>query len=179
LAFDTSVEHAETAFQAAIDAANPGDTIAIKGGCYLHKNNSPSKTFMSVTVSGTPEQPITIQSFDGEVAHIKGFGFPEGTTGPFVSNERLIYITGDHIRVRNLKLSDSTRWGLVLAGSNGLVENLTVHDSWESNIINYGVTKDIEYNTIRSVESYPSRHGSGIWIVPSAGTPRMVRGTVI
>ncbi len=179
LEFNTSIDHVEKAFQAAANVAKAGDTIAIKGGTYEHKTNSSSKIFLTINASGTSSAPITIKSFDGENAHIKGFGFPEGTEGPSVGDEKLIYVNGDYVHIKNLELSYSSRWGLVLSGSYGLVENVSVHDSWKSNILIYGKDRNIEYNTARYVESYRSRHGTGLWILPSASTPKIIRGTLV
>ena len=178
--FNTSgISHVESVFEKAINQSKPGDTVAIKGGIYQHKTDSPTKTFLEVKVSGTAEAPITIESFGGEQATIVGFGFPEGTAGPSVKDEALVQVYGDHIRVRNIELRNSSRYGLIASGSYGLYEYLSIHDNWETNVLIYGREKDIEGNTLRYIESYRSRHGTGIMIQPSAGSPKIVKNTTI
>ena len=162
--FNTNIPNEEIAFQAAADAAKPGDIIKIRGGTYLHNQTTTStNTFLHLSNSGTASNPITVEPFDGEHVHIKGFGFPEGTAGPSNSQETLILITGNYVHVRNLELSNATKFCIDVSGNYGLVEELVAHDSWRSNVVVGGQTGRIEGNVLRYIESYRSRHESGIF----------------
>jgi hypothetical protein len=160
--YNTNVTHVETAFQAAVDSASPGDTVRIRGGVYKHQTSSDRTIFLDVKVSGSVSAPISIEPFEGEHVVIEGFGFPEGTSGPSRSDGVLIRVLGDYIHIRDLELHSSTRFGLQISGNYGLFEELTVHDCWADNVIFGRENVRIEGNVVRYVESYRSRHGSGI-----------------
>lgn len=178
--YDTSSSAgASAAFQAAANDAVAGDRLKIMGGIYYHDAlNDFSNTFLSVSASGSAISPITIEPFDSSPVSIVGFGFPEGTAGPARRDERLIVVRGDHVVIRGIELSNSTRNGLVIQGDHGRFEDLKIHDNWMSNVL---VLSDgpIEGNRITRIETYRSRHGSGIWVVPSSGSPDFIRDTII
>jgi len=54
--------------QHALPLLNPGDTLVLRGGSYFEN--------VYCAVAGTPEKPITIRSFPGEIAVIDG-GIPD------------------------------------------------------------------------------------------------------
>ncbi len=178
--YDTNAEtNVELVLQAAADDAVAGDTIRLRGGLYQH-NAATSATdyFLTISNSGTAQDPIVMEPFEGEEVIFEGFGFPEGTEGPARRNERLLRITGDYVQVRGLDIRNSSRYGMVISGSYGLYEDLKVHDSWESNMLVLG-DRPVTGNHIRHVEIYRSRHGTGIWVVPSSSTPNIIADTVI
>lgn len=169
--YDTSsVTHVENVFNAAFNAAKPGDQIRIHGGDYYHRLNADSVNFLIMSTSGTASAPITIEPFTGEKVHFHGFGFPEGTSGPSRTSEVLFRVTGDYVHMKNIELSYSSRYGLVIEGSFGVYENLKVHDSWLNNILIGAGDKRVEGNIIRLSEVYRSRHHSGILIGPTGLT---------
>lgn len=167
----TGVTHVETVFQSAVDAAQPGDIVAIRGGTYSHDIASPNQVFLSVSVSGTSGNPITITSQEGENARISGFGFTEGATDAARSDEVLIEITGNYIHVQDLELSDSAEYMIVLRGDYNVLERLYVHDGW-GNMLELG-QGDADNNIIRHSEFARSRHGTGIVIAPLQGSPEL------
>lgn len=87
--FDTdSVADPADAFQAAADAAGPGDEFRIKGGTYQHNVAEASGSvpqFMTVATSGTASQPIVIAPFPGEKVLLEGYGFESGGTSAWSS----------------------------------------------------------------------------------------------
>ncbi len=176
----TGVTNVEIIFQQAINAAKPGDTLKIRGGTYRHiAASSSTTTFWDVKVSGTSALPITIEPFDGESVIFEGFGFPEGTAGPSRTDERIIWVSGNYINLRNIEINKSSRYGLEITGSYGNYENLTVHDNWSDNVIVLGVDKDVKSNRLSYIESYRARHSGGITIVLSSSTPKTVSDTII
>ena len=77
---DGSVAHPWRTLGRALGAAGPGDTILLRAG--LHYGHS------VVTLRATPEAPLTIRSFPGEIAVIDGgrsefFDDPPGSWEPF------------------------------------------------------------------------------------------------
>lgn len=165
--YNTSVGHVEAAFQSAVDQAKAGDFIKIQGGTYTHnESTSPTKTFLEINVSGAAGQPITIEPFEGEKVTIEGFGYTEGTLGPSRTNERLIDVRGDYIHIYDMELSYSSRYGVVISGTNGHFERVTAHDSWNDNFLiaaaGAGDEFVVENNVLRYCHAYRSRHNFGI-----------------
>ena len=179
--YDTAkVRHVENAFQDALNRANPGDTLLVRGGVYRHDiDTSPRKTFMRFHRSGTADAPITMRPFEGEKVIFEGFGFEEDVDRPSRSGERLAHVTGNYVALRDMTFRNSTRNAILVDGSHGTYEGLTVHDNWMSNIIVRGGGEDIEGNVFREVETYRSRYGSGIWVIPSSSHPNRIENTVI
>ncbi len=175
--YDTSgVTHVETVIQRAIDDARPGDSIKLRGGVYRHQITSKSTFFLKVAVNGEAGAPITIEPFEGESVHLVGFGFADDTYNPKRKDERLIDVTGDYIHIHNLELSRSSRLGLVINGNYGVYENLIVHNCWSTNIVVRAEDASVEGNVISNVESYRSRHGSGIGLASVSNPPQIIRG---
>lgn len=71
----------------AVARLKPGDTLLVRGGTYFEQ--------VSVNVSGTPEAPITIQSYPGERAVIDS-GVPEFRTAPNEDWELVDSSTGEY-----------------------------------------------------------------------------------
>ncbi len=164
--------------QAAVDAARPGDRIWLNGE-YRHPSGT-QRSFVQVRRSGTRDAPIVIESAPGRQAHLRGWGFPDDGGLPSTSNERLIDVFGDHIHIRGIEFSGSTRHGLVLGGNYGVAEDVVAHDNWENGILIIGNSGNgITGNRVTRAESYRNRHGSGVLIHVSNSTPRFVADTVI
>lgn len=181
--YDTS-NGAEAAFHAASSAVRAGDSIKIKGGTYRHdKANTSSRDFLLLERSGTASAPIRVESFDGEMAHLVGYGFDENATSwPSPSNETIIKMLGDYIELRRVEVSGSTRWGITVGGNHGLVEEVVSHDNWGENIYIYNTGfsgNRITGNHVRNTETYRSKHGSGITVMVSGSVPRIVSDTII
>ncbi len=179
--YDTEgVDHVETAFQAAANKAQPGDFIAIAGGTYVHKLSSPTLIFLEMSKSGSADAPIRISNFPDEDVKFVGFGYPEGTDGPERNDQTLLKLSGDFIHVSGLELEYSSRFGILITGSKNVVEEVRVHDSWQSNIVVMGTDPNpAAANVIRFTETYRSRHGNGIWIVISSQGKQPVTDTRI
>jgi hypothetical protein len=169
--FDTNVQNPSEAFQAAVDASGPGDTVKIRGGTYTH--SASSKIFLNVNVSGSQGSPITIEAFDGEHVHITGFGFAESSANPTREREVLIRVAGDYIVMRNLELSYATRYNLQVEGSFGLYEELVLRDAWLNNLMVGNEDTRVEGNLFRYIEAARARHHSGI-ILWRYGTSKLL-----
>ena len=175
--YNTDIPDARLAFQNAIDNVTPGDTIKIRGGVYHHVSRQ--KIFLDVNASGTSTQPITIEAFEGEKVILKGYGFTESNRGPHKKNETLVRVRGDYIHIYNLELSNSSGFGLEINGNYGVYEDITVHDSWFDNVAIGRENVTVEKNLLRHIESYRSRHGSGIVLIRRSTHSEILSGNNI
>ncbi|MGK0336522.1 MAG: hypothetical protein ACJAYE_000132 [Candidatus Azotimanducaceae bacterium] len=172
-----------------LDAAQPGDWVKLRAGVYDHPltGNNSLKTFLSVGNSGTSGNPIRIEAFDGEDVLFKGWrttanGWNDCTAidntdtanvlltpsdcgdSPAVNNELLILVGGDYVELRNVRITDSTNFGLEVIGSNNVLQNIEVSSSWFDNI-KVGLRTPsgaISNNLFKEIESRNARHGAGI-----------------
>ncbi len=165
-----SIKHPYPTLSGAVTAASPGDTIQIRGGAYVHPNDH-TRSFVTITTSGTQQAPITIQNYNGEKVTLYGHGFEDRdltgdgqADGPIgTTNEALISIQADHIHVKGLELTNSNRWGMVLKGNHNFVDHVLIHDNWD-----VGLLVDGSNNSIQHVEAHHERHGSGLTVRPTA-----------
>lgn len=175
--------------KATLDATVPGDWVKLRAGVYDHPltGNNSLKTFLSMGNSGTSGTPIRIEAFDGEDVLIKGWrttanGWNDCTAIdntdtanvlltpsdcgdlPAVRDELLIRIDGDFVELRNVRIVDSTNFGLEVTGSNNVFQNIEVDSSFFDNI-KVGLrtpTGTINNNLFMEIESKNARHGAGI-----------------
>jgi hypothetical protein len=189
--FDTDTGNTENAFQTAVDTASPGDTIIIRAGTYRHDIDSYSnRTFLRVNQSGTASEPITITGAqedtngDGHVddrdlkPHIIGFDFTDGSTHR-LSDETLLEINGDHIHVSNLRFSDSTQFGVIVNGSFNIVEELDIHDCFQSGLSMGRNDIITEGNIFRYNHIYRIRHGTGIILARRSNHTTLLRNNTV
>jgi len=153
------------AFGAAIGDAVPGDILKIKGGTYVdHATGLAYSRILNVTKSGTADNPIIIEAFDGERVHLHGAGVDDSTL--IAQNQQVVRVEGDYVHLRNLEISNSHRWGVFITGSHGLYENLSVHNNSDANIIVTNEGRNITGNIFRYIESYHSRNNAGLILAP-------------
>lgn len=177
--YNTDIPEVEVAFQEAVNAAKPGDTVIIRGGTYKHKTTTSTKTFLTVANSGSASSPLVIRAADGEIVKIEGFGYAESSSSPSKTNGILVHVTGDYVQIYDLDLSYATKHSLIIDGNNGYFENLTVHDSWMANILIGYSNKEVSGNTLKYIESFRGRHGSGFLINRASGDVFSVKNTLI
>ncbi len=189
--FDTNQGNTEDAFQAAADVVNPGDTIVIRAGTYKHNLNAYThRTFLRIDRSGTAANPIKIvgaeedTNGDGGIdgndlkPHIIGFDFTDGATSR-LDNETLLEINGDHIHVTHLEFSDSTQLGVIVNGNFNIVEELDVHDCFQSGISAGRNNTLTEGNIFRYNHIYRIRHGNGITLARRSTHSTLLRNNTV
>jgi poly(beta-D-mannuronate) lyase len=143
----TSLAHAATtqvgsiaALQAALDGANPGDTIVLKNGTYADGN-------VTLARSGTAEAPITVQAetpgsvtlsrssfgIEGNYWIVEGVHIVDGinvTTDVLYPNQGVFAISGSYNVVRNVKFSGANGISYavvnVSTGHNNLIAQNTI-----------------------------------------------------
>ncbi len=165
-----SINHPYPTIPGAVAAASPGDTIQIRGGTYVHPDDR-TRPFVTAIMSGTAKAPITIQNYNSETVILSGHGFEDRdlngdglADGPVgLTNEALINIQADYIHVQGLEVTNSNRWGVVIAGDHNVLDHVLVHDNWDA-----GILLDGSANVIKHVEAHHDRHGSGVTVRPTA-----------
>ncbi|MFY1674506.1 right-handed parallel beta-helix repeat-containing protein [Plantactinospora sp. WMMB334] len=164
--------------QRAVDLAQPGDTIFIRGGTYAPSTN------IQILRDGTSSQPITMRNHNGERVVIDGENMPY-TPGAVDSSiprpERgAIHIEGDWWRLIGLEIIHGPYGIFGLDSSNNHYERLVTRDNYESGfhlVLNSG------NNQIINLDSYgnrdPRKNGEsadGLAIKEGSGTGNVVRG---
>ncbi|MEX0933631.1 MAG: right-handed parallel beta-helix repeat-containing protein [Candidatus Paceibacterota bacterium] len=121
--------------QTAASQASAGSVIFLRGGTY------PLTAQLSLTTSGTSNNPVTFESYPGERATIDGQRYPETR----------VRLAGNYIVLRNLNVTrmESSAGVYILNGNNNLVDG--VH-SYNNRYSGFGI--------YTPYESYPYTQGS-------------------
>ncbi len=124
--------------QAAVDKANPGDTVYVHGGTYVEA--------VRIRRSGTKDNPITVTAYPGETPVIDGragidclnCGLP---AGPIVNNwidprtgrglkwNPLVSIQGNHVIFDGFIVKRSMGRGIQVLGNEKKVSNVTLRNN--------------------------------------------------
>jgi hypothetical protein len=164
--------------QRAVDLAQPGHTIFIRGGTYAPSTN------IQVLKNGTSSQPITMRNYNGERVVIDGENMPY-TPGAVDSSiprpERgAIHIEGDHWRLSGLEIIHGPYAIFGLDTNNNVFERLVTRDNYESGLHIQGSSSN---NQIINLDSYgnrdPRKNGEsadGLAIKEGSGSGNVVRG---
>ena len=93
---------------------------------------------------GTAAQPITIESYPGEMATFDGSSFP-------VLTSIQIVLSGSYYRLRNFEIRNQPSYaGLTIWGSNNLLDGMNIHHNYGSGIT---ITNNASRNTIRNTRA--------------------------
>jgi hypothetical protein len=136
----------------AISKLKPGDVLQLKSGTYT------GSFYVSSSIQGTADKPITIQPELGANVVIDGSGRSEFTA----------QIAGSHIQIKNMTFQGSpTSSCLRVQGSNISLSNLMVKDCHQHGVLIQGKQIVMENSTItnaaRENEATPHTHwGSGL-----------------
>jgi hypothetical protein len=164
--------------QRAIDLAQPGTVISVRGGTYALTTN------IQITRSGTAGQPITLTRYGTERVVIDGEGLPNTPApvgGSIPRPQRgAIHMEASYWRLIGLELVNGP-YGLYCDGCNGNVfERLSTHDNYESGLQIQGASSG---NLVLNLDSYlnrdPRKNGEsadGLAIKEGSGTGNVVRG---
>lgn len=177
--YDTDVTFPSSAFQTAINQSVAGDVVIVRDGTYTHNIAASSLYFLEINVSGTSGNPITIQSAEGEWATISGFGFLDDGSDPARQDEELIRVNGDFIVIKDMAFTNSSRYGITMNGSDGLVENVHVHNNWHEGIAIGRTGTVARRNVVRNSQLNNMRHGSGVVISRGSNDTNEISDSII
>jgi Carbohydrate binding module (family 35)/Protein of unknown function (DUF1565) len=164
--------------QRAVDLAQPGHTIYIRGGTYAPSTN------IQILKDGTSSQPITMRNYNDERVILDGENMPY-TPGAVDSSiprpERgAIHIEGDYWRLIGLEIIHGPYCIFGLDSSNNYYERLVTRDNYESGFHLFLTSSN---NQIINLDSYGNRDprsngesADGLAIKEGSGTGNVVRG---
>ena len=144
VSLDASAEpkhiYAGDSFEKAVESLEPGDLLTVHPGTY----SDPGR--ISITVKGTPEQPVLITAAPGRER-------PLITREPGTPTQNTINIEGaEHLTIRGLEISSNGGDGVTMHFEPSFItlENLVIHD------IDVGVNfrSDMHHITVRDSEIY-------------------------
>lgn len=100
--------------QNALNSSVPGDVIFLRGGTYT------ITTQINITISGTRDKRITIESFPGELAVLDASALPR--TGAVRVN-----LAANFITFRNIEINGMVTRGIEISASDNIVEHCHIH----------------------------------------------------
>ncbi len=164
--------------QRAVDLAQPGHTILIRGGTYAPSSN------IQLLKDGTSSQPITMRNYANERVVIDGENMPHTPApvgGSIPRAERgAIHIEGDWWRLIGLEIINGPYGVFGLDVNNGVFERLVTRDNYESGFHLQGASSN---NQIINLDAYgnrdPRKNGEsadGLAIKEGSGSGNVVRG---
>ncbi|NGY64248.1 DUF1565 domain-containing protein [Lentzea sp. NEAU-D13] len=164
--------------QKAVDRAQPGDTIYLRGGTYAPSTN------VQILKNGTSSAPITLRGYNNERVIIDGENMPHtpGAVGSSIprAERGAIHIEGDHWRLIGLEIVHGPYGIFGLDASNNVYDRLVTRDNYESGL---HLVQGSSNNQIINLDSYgnrdPRKNGEsadGLAIKEGAGSGNVVRG---
>jgi hypothetical protein len=164
--------------QKAVDLAQAGTTIYVRGGTYAPSTN------VQLNKNGTASAPITLTAYGSERVVIDGENMPytPGEVGSSIPRAQrgALHIEGDYWRIVGLEIVHGPYGIFGLDANNNVFERLTTRDNYESGLHLQGSSAN---NQIINLDSYgnrdPRKNGEsadGLAIKEGAGTGNVVRG---
>ncbi|GAA3646489.1 right-handed parallel beta-helix repeat-containing protein [Lentzea roselyniae] len=164
--------------QKAVDTAEAGTTISIRGGTY-----APSTT-IKLLKNGTSSSPIVLRNHNGERVVIDGENMPytPGAVGSSIPrpDRGAIHIEGDHWRIIGLEIIHGPYGVFGVDVNNTVFERLVTRDNYESGLHLQGSSSN---NQILNLDSHgnrdPRKNGEsadGLAIKEGSGSGNVVRG---
>jgi hypothetical protein len=164
--------------QKAVDLAQPGYTIYIRGGTYAPSTN------IQLLKNGTSSQPITMRNHNSERVIIDGENMPytPGAVGSTIprAERGAVHIEGDHWRLIGLEIIHGPYGVFGLDTNNTVFERLVTRDNYESGLHFQGSSSN---NQVINLDAYgnrdPRKNGEsadGLAIKEGSGSGNVVRG---
>lgn len=164
--------------QKAVDLAQSGYTIHLRGGTYAPSTN------IKLLKNGTSSQPITLRNHAGERVVVDGENMPHtpGAVGSSIprGDRGAIHVEGDHWRLIGLEIVHGP-YGVFGLDTNGSVfERLVIRDNYESGLHIQGSSSNNQIvNLDASGNRDPRKNGEsadGLAIKEGSGSGNVVRG---
>jgi hypothetical protein len=164
--------------QRAVDLAQPGTTIQVRGGTYAPSSN------IQLLKSGSAGQPITLRGYNGERVVIDGENMPytPGAVGSSIPRAQrgAVHIEGDHWRLIGLEIIHGPYGVFALDTGDNVFDRLVTRDNYESGFHLQGASAN---NQILNLDSHgnrdPRKNGEsadGLAVKEGSGTGNVVRG---
>jgi hypothetical protein len=164
--------------QRAVNLAQPGHTINIRGGTYAPSTN------IQILSNGTASRPITMRNHNGERVIIDGENMPftPGDVGSTIPRPQrgAIHIEGDFWRLTGLEIIHGPYGVFGLDSSNNIYDRLVTRDNYESGFHLFLTSNN---NQILNLDSHGNRDprgngesADGLAIKEGSGTGNVVRG---
>ncbi|MDT0568091.1 right-handed parallel beta-helix repeat-containing protein [Streptomyces sp. DSM 3412] len=164
--------------QRAVDLAQAGDSILIRGGTYAPSSN------IQLLKSGTASQPIRMGNYNGERVVIDGEGMPytPGAVGSSIPRAQrgAIHIEGEHWRLSGLEIVNGPYGIFGVDTSGNVFERLVTRNNYESGVHIQGASSGNQFINLDSHGNRdPRKNGEsadGLAIKEGSGTGNVVRG---
>ncbi|GAA4899688.1 right-handed parallel beta-helix repeat-containing protein [Streptomonospora salina] len=164
--------------QRAVDLAEPGTVIRIRGGTYDPGVN------VRIEKDGTRSQPITMRAYNGEHVVIDGANMPHTPAPVGESYPRIergaIHVSGDWWRFEDLEIVNGPYGIFAIESSNNVYKDLVTRDNYETGL---HLVLDSSDNRVIRLDSYgnrdPRKNGEsadGLAIKQGAGSGNIVIG---
>jgi hypothetical protein len=164
--------------QRAVDLAQAGTTILLRGGTYAPSTN------IQLLKNGTASQPITLRNYQNERAIIDGENMPHTPApvdGSIPRSERgAVHIEGDNWRLIGLEIIRGPYGIFGLDTNNNVFERLITRDNYESGLHLQGASSN---NQVINLDSFGNRDprnngesADGLAIKEGSGGGNVVRG---
>jgi hypothetical protein len=164
--------------QRAVDLAQAGTTIYLRGGTYAPSTN------VQLLKDGTASQPITLRTYNGERAILDGESMPftPGAVDSSIPRPQrgAIHVEGDHWHIIGLEIINGPYGIFGLDTNNSVFERLVTRDNYESGLHIIGSSSN---NQIINLDSFgnrdPRKNGEsadGLAIKEGSGSGNIVRG---
>lgn len=120
-AADGKVDTPFASIQRAVDVAEPGDVIFVRGGTYMPAGP------IRITSNGTAEAPIVLAAYPGEHAIIDGSNM--------LVEKPLVRLTASHWHLRDLEIRAGPTFGVLLMNAeHNVLERLETHGNGHSGV---------------------------------------------
>lgn len=100
----------------AVSLAGPADVVFLRGGVYSVNES------ISFDNAGTPQQPISFESYPAELAIIDGSANQLGDSVYF-------RISGEYYQIRRLEIRNMPRQGLYIGGCHNMIDGIHSHNN--------------------------------------------------
>lgn len=138
--------------QRAVDLAEPGTVIQIRGGVYNPSVN------IRIEQSGTASQPITMRAYGGEHVVIDGEGMPSTPAPVGESYPRIergaIHVGGDWWRFEGLEIINGPYGIFAIEANNNIYRDLVTRENYETGL---HLVLDSSDNQVINLDSYGNR----------------------
>jgi hypothetical protein len=164
--------------QRAVDLAQAGTTIQVRGGTYAPSAN------IKLLKSGTASQPITLRNYNGERVVVDGENMPytPGAVGSSIprAERGAVHIEGEHWRLIGLEIVHGPYGVFGLDTGHNVFDRLVTRDNYESGFHLQGASS---HNQILDLDSHgnrdPRKNGEsadGLAIKEGSGAGNVLRG---